>query len=371
MPDKIRQRQYNNIKLEGSNIHITDSDSFAEILHKDFRLSGKDFILTDVNTAKYCYPILKNIFPQLDDNKLITIDAGEDEKNISNLHHIWSFLLHAGADRDSRLINLGGGMLTDIGGFAASTYKRGIGFIHIPTSLMGMADAAIGGKTAINLGKVKNQVGLISLPNGVIVYPGFLKTLPWEEFLSGYAEIIKTSLAFDKTFWESLQCISITESQREEITTALAKGILQHTTEIKVSVASKDLTDKSERQCLNFGHSIAHALEALYLSKKKGLLHGVAVAAGMLCEAQISVQIAGLENDEYKRIVHYIQKYFPKISFQEQDIDNIIAWMRHDKKNYDGDIMMSLLSAPGKCIYGIPCPDDILRQSLTDYIHHS
>ena len=363
--------QNNTIDLNGSMIHITGPEGISELLQTVYALSEKDFILTDTNTARHCLPILKKLFPFLDEERQIIIESGEDEKNISTLHHIWSFLQDAGAGRYSRLINLGGGVVSDIGGLAASTYKRGIEFIHMPTSLMGMADASIGGKTAINLGKVKNQIGLFSLPEAVVIYPGFLDTLPWEEFLSGYAELIKIGLVSNSTLWNEMLGIELIEERRQTIIAQLEEVILPKAIELKAEMVSRDFKDQGERQRLNFGHSIAHALEALYLSKGNQLRHGIAVAAGMVCEAGISTQLSGLSVTEEKTITEYILANYPQLVFEEKDIADIIAFMRHDKKNYEDDIRMSLLKTAGACVYGIPCQEDIIRESLLSYIQHS
>jgi len=365
----IRENTQNNtIDLNGSMIHFTDLGKLSELLIKKYCFSENDFVLADSNTARHCFPLIKSILINIDEDRLITIDPGEAEKNISTLQHIWSSLQEKGADRDSRLFNLGGGIITDIGGFAASTYKRGIDFIHIPTSLMGMADAAIGGKTAVNLGEIKNQLGMFALPKAVLIYPGFLETLPWDELLSGYAELIKISLAFDSSLWESLQDIRFTEPDKDKITKQLYESILLKAVSLKAGVAEKDLYDRAERQCLNFGHSVGHALEAFHLSSGAEIKHGIAIAAGMICEAYISGRLAGLDNREENIITDYILEYFPKVRFEEKDIDEIIIMMRHDKKSRDKNILMSLLRAPGTCNYGVKCPEEIIRDSLLHYL---
>jgi len=360
-----KSKQY--MELNESRIHFPNEIQLSDLLKKDLILSDEDFILADTNTSRLCFPILKILVPELNEERLIILDAGEYGKNISTLNHIWSFLQHAGADKNSRLVNLGGGVITDIGGFAASTFKRGIRFVHIPTSLMGMADASIGGKTAINLGKVKNQVGLFSLPEQVIIYHGFLKTLAWEEFLSGYAELIKIGLAFDRSLWELLSEVDFQETNREYICSQLEDSLLPMAIESKIMVTTRDLTDRGERQCLNFGHSIAHAIEALFLSEGNEIKHGFAVAAGIICEAWISNRVIGLSALDMGKIQSYILEYFPCIPFQEDDIDDILQLLRHDKKNYDGDILMSLLTAPGKCIREVKCSENIIRESLLHY----
>ena len=346
------------------NIVYAGPENPGKVLSKYIGETEKNFFLTDKHTADKCYPIIQKLFPDLNDEHLIVLDAGDDEKNITSLHHIWSFLQHHGAGRNSRLINLGGGMITDIGGFAASTFKRGIPFVHIPTSLLGMVDAAIGGKTAINLSKVKNQAGTFARAEAVIIYPQFLQTLPPDEFLSGYAEILKTAIAFDKALFEKLLQIEGNKSLIKNI----SGDIIRRTASIKNEVTTGDFHDRAERQCLNFGHSVGHALEALYFSNGDEIKHGYAVAAGMLCEAFISKQILKLREEDYLEIAKSILNTFPNVSFREKDIDGIINLIRHDKKNYGDDIRMSLIEAAGKCRFGISCPEGIIKDSLKHYL---
>jgi 3-dehydroquinate synthase len=263
---------------------------------------------------------------------------------------------------------LGGGMITDIGGFAASTYKRGMRFINVPTSLLGMVDAAIGGKTGANLGSAKNQVGSFALPEAVIICPVFLKTLPEEELISGYAEIVKIALAFDKELWEQIKDIKVQKEQSEQLIKKLSDVILWKSIQIKVSTVQKDMHDRNIRQGLNFGHSIGHALEAFYQSKGRTLPHGFAVAAGIICEAYISTKLSSLKYRSFQDIEDYIHATFPSIEIKKSDIDNICIMLRHDKKNIRGDFRMSLLEAPGKIKVGVICPEEVIRESLSHYI---
>ncbi|NQT77183.1 MAG: 3-dehydroquinate synthase [Bacteroidetes bacterium] len=368
MPSPQKSTDNNKIiSLNGCDIHFPDEKHFGRIISGYIGETEKNFILTDINTAKLCLPLVRSQFPGFDESRVITIDSGEGEKNISSLHHIWSFLLHHGAGRDSCLLNLGGGMITDLGGFAASTYKRGIRFVHIPTSLMGMTDAAIGGKTGINIGGVKNQAGTFALPEAVIVMPGFLKTLPWNELLSGFAEIFKAALALDHNFWNEIKGLSLNETERTAIISRLENGIIRKSIEIKSEVVASDFRDQGKRQCLNFGHSIGHAMELLKQGATKDIPHGYAVAAGMLCEAFISKLLCGLSAKQFSDIEKCICVNFPKTKFEKKDNDGIISLIRHDKKNVNDRIMMSLLKAPGTCMPGVDCPEAVIREGLSYY----
>jgi 3-dehydroquinate synthase len=368
MPPPKKNTDNNKIvSLNGCDIHFTDEKHFGRIISGYIGETEKNFILTDINTAKLCLPLIRSQFPGFHESRVITMDKGEREKNITSLHHIWSFLLQHGAGRDSCLINLGGGMITDLGGFAASTYKRGIRFVHIPTSLMGMADAAIGGKTGINIGSIKNQAGTFALPQAVIVMPGFLKTLPWQELLSGFAEIFKAALALDHSFWEKIKELDLNETKRPAIISLLENGIIRRSIEIKAEVVAGDFRDQGKRQCLNFGHSIGHALELLKQGAAEEIPHGYAVAAGMLCEAFISKLLCNLPAKQFSDIEKCISINFPKTQFEEKDIEEIISLIRHDKKNVNDKIRMSLLKAPGTCIPGMECPEALIREGLSSY----
>ncbi len=317
-------------------------------------------ILADHNTEKYCFPVLAEAMPELKRAGMISLDPGEDEKNIASLHHIWSSLLHHGADNTACLLNLGGGMITDIGGFAASTFKRGIAFIHMPTSLLGMIDAAIGGKTAINIGKVKNQAGTFALPDKVIICPDFLDTLSEEDLLSGYAEMLKIAILLDGNMLDELLN---NEAELKNIRPHIREAVM-----LKKKVVEQDFHDKNVRQCLNFGHSLGHALEAFSLQKGHEMKHGFAVAAGMLCEARIAKEIFGIPEQKLSGIEQHILQTFPPIEFAEKDIKSILALIRHDKKNIGNDIRMSLIEDIGKCRTGIPCRDEQIIESLQYYL---
>ncbi|MEE4255660.1 MAG: 3-dehydroquinate synthase family protein [Bacteroidales bacterium] len=343
-------------------IVFCSEENFSEVLLSHTEEPRKFLVLADTNTAKYCYPILRDALPSIDDDSLIIIDAGDEEKNITNLHYIWSSMQFRGADRNSCLINLGGGMVSDLGGFAASTYLRGIDHINIPTSLLGMVDASIGGKTSINISRVKNQAGTFARAKAIIVNPVFLDTLPEEEFLSGYAEVLKTAIVFDRELYYDLL-----ETKLEDL---LMVDVIRKAATIKQEVTAKDFHDRSERQCLNFGHTIGHGLEAFFLSKGQELKHGFAVAAGMVCATYISAKVLNFPEQGLQQITNYIRRSFPPLKLRETDIDDIIALIRHDKKKFQGEIRMSLLNSIENCTFGIAVPEEIIRESVLYYLQY-
>ena len=341
-------------------IVFSTEDTFSQVLSSYIGETEKNLVLADTNTAKHCFPMLRKAIPGLEEDKLIVVDAGDDEKNITNLHQIWSALQYHGADRSSCLINLGGGMVSDLGGFAASTYLRGIAYVNIPTSLLGMVDASIGGKTSINISKVKNQAGTFARARAIIIHPAFLETLPENEFFSGYAEVLKTAIAFDREFYYDL-----IETNPADLPMV---DVIRKAAMIKQEVTARDFHDHGERQCLNFGHTIGHGLEALYLNKNQEMKHGFAVAAGMVCASYISAKMMSLPEQTLRQITDYCKRSFPVIRFREKDIDDIIALMRHDKKSYDHEIRMSLINSIGNCTFGVAVSEDMIRESLLYYL---
>ncbi|NTV83800.1 MAG: 3-dehydroquinate synthase, partial [Bacteroidales bacterium] len=263
--------------------------------------SGGIFILTDDHCYKYCLPLLRQHLPELANQKVYSLEPGEKSKDQAGLEKVWNWLMKSGAHSDSLLINLGGGVVSDLGGFAAATFKRGIDYINIPTSLIGQADAAIGGKTGIDLSGVKNQAGVFCDPAAVFIIPAFLKTLPENHFRSGFAEIIKCAVLSGHEFWSQVKNVNMSEN--DHLTTLIYK-----TVNFKCKIVSEDPYDESVRKMLNFGHTIGHALEGFFnRSEMPVMLHGEAVAAGMICEAYLSTEIAGLAGDELSEISTVIQ----------------------------------------------------------------
>jgi 3-dehydroquinate synthase len=316
---------------------------------------SKIFVLTDTNTRRDCFPIIKNL---LQDPILIEIEAGEHHKNLYSCELIWSQLLQHRADRHALFINLGGGMIGDIGGFVASTYKRGIDFIHIPTSLLAMVDASTGGKTGIDFKNLKNIIGVFALPKLIHIYPPFLQTLAQRELLSGYAEMLKHGLIADKAYFEQL--ISDSNFNDRNWSSLIEQSIL-----IKEKIVLQDPEEKGLRKILNFGHTIGHALETYFLAdQKQQLLHGEAVAWGMLFEAWLSYQKVGLSAADLQQIKSVIIRHYQPFVWHEKMIDELIQIMYQDKKNEANEFRFTLLPKIGMAIQDIICNEVEIKEAF-------
>ena len=324
-------------------------------------MSGGVFLLLDENTRKHCLPVLLKTSPELKKAKIIQIASGEKNKTIESCNHIWAELTKSNADRNSLLINLGGGVICDIGGFCASVYKRGIKHINIPTTLLSMVDAAWGGKTGIDFQDIKNLIGTFKKPDVVFVEPKFLKTLPDRQILSGMAEVAKHALIADKKYWKLL---------KEENFTLKRSGekIINKSIEIKTNITRKDPLEKSQRKILNFGHTIGHAIES-YSNKydKDPILHGEAIAAGMICEALLSSIVAGLPQKDLNEIIYWISAVFPPVKLNEEAIPEIMKFMTNDKKNKEGKINFTLLKRIGKAEIDYECDVKLIEKALKTY----
>jgi len=323
------------------------------------------FVLCDTNTHKYCYPLLEKSGVKPD--RLIVIGAGEHHKTLQTASSIWSQLLEAGADRSSLLINLGGGVVTDIGGFVAASFMRGIRFINLPTSLLGMVDAAIGGKTGIDFGGAKNTIGSFADPELTIAHLPFLDTLPQHEWLSGYAEMIKHLLLDDKAGWEELVSLVNNDSDEQTVRSFFA-GRIQSSAATKSRIVEADPTEKGIRAILNFGHTVGHAIESWSLEQgHEPVSHGEAVAAGMVCEAFLSVQLCEFSSDTLSDVAKVIHGLYSPMKLSGEARGHIIEKIRFDKKAHSGTINVSLLKAPGEPVARIPCSVPLLAESLHYY----
>ncbi|HLF53297.1 3-dehydroquinate synthase [Flavobacterium sp.] len=320
------------------------------------------FIIVDSNTNEYCLPAF---LPYIETElaiEIIEFDAGESFKNIETCVEIWNVLTELGADRKSLIINLGGGVVTDLGGFIASTFKRGIDFIHVPTTLLAMVDASVGGKNGVDLGNLKNQIGVINTPKMVLIDTRYLETLPQNEMRSGLAEMLKHGLIYDKTYWELFLDLS-------KIDFADFDQLIYTSVEIKNNIVMQDPTEKGIRKALNFGHTLGHAIESYFLENenKKTLLHGEAIAAGMILESYISWQKNLISAEEYIQIKSTIKNIFEDIIFEENDLIPIMELLIHDKKNEYGLVQFVLLYGIGKVKINQEVENELINKAFSDY----
>jgi len=331
-----------NIKTSSSEVFV--GDKVFSVLNEYLRpyRNNKIFILVDENSLKHCVSELISQIDVLHNAEILEMDSGEENKTLEVCSQLWHTLSDYKADRHSLLINLGGGVITDMGGFIASTYKRGIDFINIPTTLLSQIDASIGGKTGVDLGELKNVIGVFNEAKGVFIYPNFLKTLDKRQMLSGYAEALKHALIKDKAYWIELEKGLLSDS----------KNWLQLITKsinIKNEIVLSDPLEKSYRKLLNFGHTIGHAVESYSLKNDAiYLTHGEAVAIGIACESYISNKINGLSDEELAIISSTIIEFYKPYELKESGFHQLIELMKNDKKNESNGIIFTLLSEIGK-----------------------
>ncbi|MCW5900377.1 MAG: 3-dehydroquinate synthase [Flavobacteriales bacterium] len=319
------------------------------------------FILGDDNTLRDCLPELLAHVPALRDAPTIAIPPGETSKRIAMCEAVWEHLAEEAAGRDAVLICLGGGVVTDLGGFVAGAYKRGIRHIHVPTTLMGMADAAIGAKTAVDLAGVKNIVGLFHKPLGVFVHLPFLRTLGKRELLNGLAEMIKHGLVCDAAHWAAIVDAPLHDLE------ALAP-LVERSVAIKAAVVSGDPLEQGPRRLLNFGHTIGHALEAQgWEGGRHAPLHGEAVVAGMICAAWLSTELGQLPAGDRDRITSHLMGLFKHIPSDTMDDHRLLELMRNDKKNSGDGFRFTLLEAIGRGRIDMRVDADQVRQALDHY----
>ncbi|MEO1031173.1 MAG: 3-dehydroquinate synthase [Bacteroidota bacterium] len=324
---------------------------------------SKIFVLVDTNTHDYCLPHFLSLLESGDIVvEVMEMPEGEDHKTIDICTGVWEALSEYHADRKSLLINLGGGVVTDLGGFVASTYMRGIDYINVPTSLLAMVDASVGGKTGVDLGVLKNQIGVISEGSMVLIDTSYLETLPPNQMVSGYAEMLKHGLIYDKTYWERLVDL-------ENLSSTVLDGLIYDSVVIKNKVVSEDLTEQGLRKILNFGHTLGHAIESYFLGNadKTPLLHGEAIAIGMLLEAYLSVKLTGLPIIEFEAIKKGILKTFSKVEISENDQKVIMDLLVHDKKTSHGTVKFVLLEAIGQPKINCEVSNELILEAFKDY----
>ena len=301
----------------------------------------KLFVLTDMNTHEKCYLLVKEV-PLLRDAPVITVEAGDTHKSLEALSSIWMRLSSEGATRHSVLLNLGGGMVTDMGGFAGATFKRGIRTINVPTTLMASVDAAVGGKTGVNFNGLKNEIGAFYPPECVFIDCEFLRTLDRDNILSGYAEMIKHGLISSMEVYTSVMLYDIDTMNYRYLNQLVAQSVA-----VKEEFVAKDPKEQNIRKALNFGHTVGHAYESLSFRKNAPLLHGHAVAAGIISELYLSHKLCGFPMEKLSQVVYYIKEYYRPFAFSCDDYDALYELMTHDKKNEAGIINFTLLGGVG------------------------
>lgn len=325
---------------------------------------AKVFVLVDENVEKFCLSLFQEKLPDIRFAGIIRTKSGELNKNIHSASVIWEQLTHFKAERDSLLINLGGGVISDIGGFTAATFKRGMDFINIPTTLLGQVDAAIGSKTGIDFKEFKNQVGIFADPKAVIIDPVFLDTLDQKQLQSGFAEMLKYALIMDVPLWKMMN-MRYFDAMKPDLNQMIIRAVSD-----KISIVEKDKRESGLRKVLNFGHTVGHALETFFLKADAPVTHGEAVAAGMICATRISSQWPGFDCHSPELIYEMVDRNFPRLVFSVEDIPEIMRLMQHDKKVKAGEIHFTLLSKLGSAVPDIVASEEKVEESLRFYLRN-
>lgn len=348
------------ITTNSSTIYFDDEAYFKLRLHLKEKKYSKVFILVDENTAEHCLPEFRANMGGKFEFEAIEIKAGEIHKNVESCMHVWQQLSDLDADRRSLLINLGGGVITDLGGFVASTFKRGINFINVPTTLLSMVDASIGGKTGVDLGVLKNQIGVFNNPQMVLVVPDYLATLDERQLNSGFAEMMKHGLIASGSYWTTLKKIDSFENLDKHIYESI---------KIKNDIVIQDPTEKNLRKILNFGHTFGHAIESYSLEDNDlpPLLHGEAIAIGMVLEAYLSNRVIGLGMHQLEDIKSEFSKRFKKVDFTDADVAKIVELLKFDKKNIRGSINFVVLKRIGDTIIDNKIAKELFQEAFSYY----
>lgn len=323
---------------------------------------SKIFILTDTNTHENCLPDFMARLETESEIEILEIEPGEHQKSIDTCVSVWNVLTEYGADRKSLLINLGGGVVTDLGGFVAATFKRGIDFVQVPTSLLAMVDAAIGGKNGVDLGVLKNQVGTIMPPVLLLIDTAFLASLPQVQMRSGLAEMLKHGLIYDKEYWREF--LDLGKADFADFDQLIYRSV-----QIKNDIVTQDPTEKGIRKALNFGHTLGHAIESHFLGSedKPVLLHGEAIAAGMIMESYISLEKGLISGAEYHEIRNVVKNIYNNIAFDGPDVTAIIDLLKHDKKNEYGAVLFALLDGIGSIKINQEVANDLITKAFEAY----
>ncbi|NJB85750.1 3-dehydroquinate synthase [Lewinella marina] len=318
-------------------------------------------VIVDEETEKHCWPRLEPLLrPAGTPITLVRVPAGERHKTLSTCENIWQEMFRAGVGRRWCCLNLGGGVIGDMGGFAAATFKRGIDFVQLPTTLLSQVDASVGGKLGIDYHEVKNSIGVFANPQAVWIDPAFLETLPPRELRSGYAEVIKHALIADAGQWEELRGIT-------ELSTVSWEALIAHSVNIKREIVEEDPHERGLRKALNFGHTIGHAVESYLLAGDHRLLHGEAVAVGMITESFISHRQQSLSGEDLEAITGYCLEVYGHQPLPEAGFPAMLDLMRQDKKNEGTEINFTLLDRPGQAVVNATATPEIILESLRYY----
>ena len=342
-----------------------DGDEPSGVLSEAVRALAPDrvFILTDENTRRMCLPTFnKRYAHEAGQAEIITIAADDSHKTLESVSHVWSELQRGGATRHSLLVCVGGGMVTDLGGFAASTFKRGMAFINIPTTLLAMVDASVGGKTGFNFGGLKNEIGVFNNAATVVIDTRFLQTLDRENILSGYAEMLKHGLLADSTMLAQLLTFDVETPSLTALQQMVADSV-----GVKQRIVTDDPTEQGLRKALNLGHTVGHAFEALALQSGSPVLHGYAVAWGLVCELYLSAVKTGFPVDRMRQVVSFIVGHYGRMPVGCDDYPTLLELMRHDKKNVAGVINFTLLSDVGDIRIDQHCTQQEIEAALDFY----
>jgi 3-dehydroquinate synthase len=348
------------IKSTSYSIHIGEKSFEALNTFLTKNKYSNYYIICDEHTFEFCLPTLLFHAPLLNEAEIIELESGEDKKTLETCLQVWGALTDTGADKKSLIINLGGGVISDLGGFVASTFKRGIDCINIPTTLLSMVDASVGGKTGVDFEGIKNHIGTTSEPKAIFINPTFLETLSERQIRNGYAEVIKIALIADAEFWKELKKLnSVKEFCTEKIIT---KAI-----QLKNSIVKKDLHEKDLRKSLNFGHNIGHALESSLIDQKKDTLHGEAVAAGMIMETEIALTLKRISVKECKDITDYISSIYKNIKITKETETQLLKYILHDKKNIGDELCFALPKGIGTYELFCGVQIDLIKKAIDNY----
>jgi 3-dehydroquinate synthase len=346
---------------------ISSEIIYSRFIEKELKLwiekypTGKVFLATEATVDKLWVSKFDDFFVS-NGVKKVVIPAGEKSKKIESVAKIWEFLSKNGGDRKSLFINIGGGMLTDLAGFAATTFKRGVDFLNVPTTLLSQVDASVGGKTGINFNGLKNEVGTFKEPVAVIINTNFLKTIDTENFKSGFAEMVKHGFIFDTKHLQELE-----NFDTENIDYDLLETIIRHSVNVKKYFVANDPTEQNIRKALNFGHTAGHAFESLAMQQNRPILHGYAVAFGMILELFLSIEVCNFNKNDFEKATKWLLTIYGKFNISTADFNQLYELMTHDKKNEQGRINFTLLSESGKFEINKNCEKELIFKALEYY----